>query len=389
MRIPEMMFEQSLLLWLLAATLLVWLLLRWYIRSRHGGDRYRQETITRDILSKRISIEDQASLNSQWDQPTVVESPSENIPQSLLDFSLISHDTLGEETRKTLYEMTDKMLRPRGLLNALMVNQSGPKELGELVSTDPEIAAKILRIVNSSAYGLSKKITSVQYAAVFLGTSVVRDITMRLCMQNSFEKKNDQLELVFRKFWQISMLASLLGQRLAQNLGFEQPAALSTRAMLSLLGNLAILSNYPVHAQRYASIVSLFERTAYEQSRWHMNSALVGSMLARKWQFPEEIEMGIRESLWPMCYPVEACPSTNLRELTFCYCCCRFSEQIILRNLDDVGECHLNPELGIEYYHLQGYLQKTRLDRLLNVLNHPKIQTELNESIRQLREAKR
>ena len=43
------------------------------------------------------------------------------------------------------------------------------KELGDLLETDQAIAAKVLKLANSSYYGLSGKISSIKHASVVLG----------------------------------------------------------------------------------------------------------------------------------------------------------------------------------------------------------------------------
>ena len=49
-------------------------------------------------------------------------------------------------------------------------------EVGKAIATDPSIALKTLRLVNSAYYGLREKVTSVEHAVVLLGMKVVKNL---------------------------------------------------------------------------------------------------------------------------------------------------------------------------------------------------------------------
>jgi len=50
------------------------------------------------------------------------------------------------------------------------------KELGDLLETDQAIAAKVLKLANSSYYGLSGKISSIKHASVVLGHKALGEL---------------------------------------------------------------------------------------------------------------------------------------------------------------------------------------------------------------------
>ena len=51
-------------------------------------------------------------------------------------------------------------------------------DVGQVISTDPAIAIKTLRLINSAYYGLGHKITAVEHAVTMLGTKVVRNMVL-------------------------------------------------------------------------------------------------------------------------------------------------------------------------------------------------------------------
>ena len=59
-----------------------------------------------------------------------------------------------------------------------------PRELAEVASSDPALVSKILIMVNSSYYGLNRKIDNLRLAIVLLGFNEVRKIAIRRGFSN-------------------------------------------------------------------------------------------------------------------------------------------------------------------------------------------------------------
>ena len=306
------------------------------------------------------------------------------IPEELLMFRLLTEEDLSEMQMKEILNLIKNIPRPSGIFTPLSVGQFGPKELAELVSQDPEIAAKILRVVNSAAYHLHKKINSVNRAVVFLGTTLVRDIAMRLAMQNSFKAKTPEQELAYQKFWKMSIIASAVAKRMAQLFEMAEPSAVATRALLSFIGNLAILAHRPDFCNQYANTQSLFERIQIEQAILGANSALIGQQLAMHWKLPDIIEKCIGENLVPLIVPPATCEVDDVKELVLCYACCRIGEQMAFQNLEDIAHCEISPQQGHEYIYLDEYLEIAGLSKFERMLQHMKLRKEIGFVIEQL-----
>jgi len=79
----------------------------------------------------------------------------------------------GEALKKKILRTVGQLPpMPQTVLKAreIMANPNSDfKELGELLETDQAIAAKVLKLANSSYYGMSGKISSIQRASVVLG----------------------------------------------------------------------------------------------------------------------------------------------------------------------------------------------------------------------------
>jgi HD-like signal output (HDOD) protein len=86
----------------------------------------------------------------------------------------------GEALKKKILRTVGQLPpMPQTVLKAreVMANPSSDfKELGELLETDQAIAAKVLKLANSSYYGLSGKVGSIQRASVVLGHKALGEL---------------------------------------------------------------------------------------------------------------------------------------------------------------------------------------------------------------------
>lgn len=64
------------------------------------------------------------------------------------------------------------------ILNMLNDPNTRLSDLSHIISLDPSISFKLLRLVNSAYYGLGQKVTSIEHAVVLLGTKVVRNLVL-------------------------------------------------------------------------------------------------------------------------------------------------------------------------------------------------------------------
>lgn len=66
-------------------------------------------------------------------------------------------------------------------------------DVGKIIATDPAIALKTLRLVNSAYYGLATKVTSVEHAVVLLGVKVIKNLVFTATVFDSFKNSADIL----------------------------------------------------------------------------------------------------------------------------------------------------------------------------------------------------
>src|SRR5258708_11186837 len=83
------------------------------------------------------------------------------------------------------------------------------EDLNKLISMDPGLASKVLRIVNSSYYGFPKRISTVTHAVVILGFNTVRNLVLGGSAFGLLGQKSMRYGLNRGKFLQHSIAAPL------------------------------------------------------------------------------------------------------------------------------------------------------------------------------------
>ncbi len=87
-------------------------------------------------------------------------------------------------------------------------------KLVELLSTDPGIAAEILRMSNSALFGVARQVTSLKQAIALLGLKRLRDLVLtRYLVQRIDEQRSDLVDVSY--FWRRSLTTAVVASRLA------------------------------------------------------------------------------------------------------------------------------------------------------------------------------
>ncbi|RKX52650.1 MAG: phosphodiesterase, partial [Thermotoga sp.] len=73
------------------------------------------------------------------------------------------------------------------------------KEVSQVISTDPSLSSRILKIANSAYYGIPRKISVLSEAVMILGFKTVRNLALSVFTYDRFFKKIDEKSPIDRK----------------------------------------------------------------------------------------------------------------------------------------------------------------------------------------------
>ncbi len=188
---------------------------------------------------------------------------------------------------------------PATALQALQMTsdpRSSVRDLQKVIVRDQGLAAKILRIVNSAMYCLSREVSTVSHAVAILGMESIRSIIMAASVQQVFQtgaiRSHDLgTKLLSDHSWGAAVCARVIAQRT----GYENPEEAFLCGLMHDIGKPVLLKNVP---ERYSQIVNDVYRGAAsfhaaELETFGFSHAHVGALLAEKWNFPPQLSEGI------------------------------------------------------------------------------------------------
>ncbi len=104
-------------------------------------------------------------------------------------------------------------------INQMILNErTSAKEVAQIISSDPALTSKVLRVVNSSFYGFPNRITTITHAIVILGFNTIKSIVLSSTIFDVFRRGTKPGEFDRTEFWKHSIgcgaAAKVLGRRI-------------------------------------------------------------------------------------------------------------------------------------------------------------------------------
>jgi putative nucleotidyltransferase with HDIG domain len=165
-------------------------------------------------------------------------------------------------------------------------------ELVDVIKYDQGITANLLRICNSTYFGLKKKIASIKQAVTYLGLNKVASLVVLGDSADNFKKAQIGYDLNEGELWRYSVSSALIAEDLAEKRRLNNISLIFTSALLKDIGKV-ILSTYVkdsfedinkavqdrgltfIDAEKEVIGIDHAELGARVAERWNFNSAMV------------------------------------------------------------------------------------------------------------------
>jgi HD-like signal output (HDOD) protein/CheY-like chemotaxis protein len=130
------------------------------------------------------------------------------------------------------------------LIAALDAEDASPQSVAAVIETDPAATAKVLHLVNSSAYTTSRKVSNVAQAIALLGLHVVRGLVLLHDLVRTFDLADKLPAEWIKALTQHAVESSRLARQLGAGAEWENDAF--TAGLLHEVGQLVLASSRPV-----------------------------------------------------------------------------------------------------------------------------------------------
>jgi len=203
-----------------------------------------------------------------------------------------------EDVRRKIYAKVDEIptlpaVIPR-LLSLMEDERSDAARIAALISTDPALTSKILKVSNSAYYGFSREISSLGLAVSLLGIKMVKSLALSIgvirCLPSEGGVGDFSAEGLWRHSAAVAALMQVMGERRRRGEGGGE--SLFVLGLLHDIGKV-VLDQYfgdlfrkalEKARQRGSASLYLAEREAIG-----LDHGEVGEILLRRWKFPERI----------------------------------------------------------------------------------------------------
>ena len=180
------------------------------------------------------------------------------------------------------------------ILEAVQKKEPDIDEISNIISTDPPLSAKVLRLVNSSFYNLPTPITSVLHSIKMLGIRTVKNIALGFSLVNNYQSKKSN-GFDYTCFWKNSLVGAVSAKLLTEKLN---PELLDNAFFMGLLQNIGTLTFGHCMPSQYNLVLSEMEKTSSEcqdaeEYILGYNHQEIGEYLMKSWGLPETLYMPV------------------------------------------------------------------------------------------------
>lgn len=201
-----------------------------------------------------------------------------------------------------LFNHIDNVPQVPEVVRTLISQASNPDvsfdAITENVEKEQIISMKVLRLVNSAHFGLSRKIGSINQALVLLGMSELKKLVITSGIISAMpELPNMNIE----DFWLGSFRTATYTKWLTEEAALENSDMLFTAGLISNLGNILIHLGNPVAAQEINKHIAAGDsRPESERQQLGYTNQEVCAELCHRWQFSNDLIDAIDKSGEPL-----------------------------------------------------------------------------------------
>lgn len=210
----------------------------------------------------------------------------------ILNWSQLCDERLGDAE---LPELPSRLAIPRPpksvsmFLDIARSSTSDLKQLTEIIERDTELTSQVLRLINSSAYGLSRKVSSIQRASTLLGHRRCKVLLMSAALTASMQSASHS-DQGSGDFLSRSLERAVFARCTADALGTDQDAAY----VAALLQDLMLPFLKRVYAKEYQRFSASSESLSHqEQVQFGWDHATMAAKILKSWSFPDEVVCGV------------------------------------------------------------------------------------------------
>jgi len=163
-------------------------------------------------------------------------------------------------------------------------------DIGDVISHDVSLSARLLKIANSSFYGFPAKIETISRAITIIGDVELRALVLATAAIETF--KNIPIDAVsMNSFWKHSLHCAIVSRLIASKVIKHQSEQLFVAGLLHDIGQLVLCQKHPKLETDALVNAALNNRDIHEEEAaiFGFDHALLGGELLSEWGLPTSL----------------------------------------------------------------------------------------------------
>lgn len=171
--------------------------------------------------------------------------------------------------------------------------QTSPADLNRIISVDPVLMGKVMKLINSAYYGLSQEVTSLVRAIIMLGLNTVKNLALSTAVLATVGRNTNFQSLNMEGFWRHSLCTGVTGRLIAKKRKVD-PKNLEEYFIAGLLHDIGKIPLNNRLAEDYIRAMSESDLhhtplQLSEQEVLGIDHTNVGHMILQTWKLDEAI----------------------------------------------------------------------------------------------------
>ena len=172
-----------------------------------------------------------------------------------------------------------------------------PADLNQVISLDPVLMGKVMKLINSAYYGLHQKITSLVRAIIMLGVNTVKNLALSTAILSNLGSDSHFQVINMNGYWRHSLCVGVTAKLIAKQKGIpaNQQESFFVAGLLHDIGKIPLNNTL---SQEYLEVLALSDRTRKplyrsEKEVIGFSHADVGNIISKAWKLGDEIHDAI------------------------------------------------------------------------------------------------
>jgi putative nucleotidyltransferase with HDIG domain len=202
----------------------------------------------------------------------------------------VTQEALTEKIVAYIKDMPSLPTSVSKVLNLCNNPQTSPADLNYVISLDPVLVGRVLKLLNSAYYGLNQRVTNLVRAIIMLGINTIKNLALSSAIMGILPKDKRYQGLDMEGFWRHSLCVGTATKLLAKQRGVD-PKQLEEYFTAGLLHDIGKIPLNAVLSKDYMVAVTDADREQLslyqvESKTLGINHCDIGAIIVKAWQLP-------------------------------------------------------------------------------------------------------